>query len=489
MANQEATPERGETKREEFGALQVVRGGELSVSAAAEHSKALIQAKFIMAMQNRRNISDVRAEVLAACKRPRFAEKARYAKPLGGGSVRGPSIRFADEAARIMGNIDVTKRTVFEDAEIRMISVSAIDLETNVTKSEEIVISKTVERKNPRGRKVLEWRKNTKGEKVAVLEATVDEMLTKENAQVAKVRRQLELQLIPQDIIEEAMETAVRTVADRDAKDPAAVLKQIADAFFTNFGVKPSDLENLLRHPLDKTTPAEIQKLREVFQSMIQGEATWADFVASDDDPKPDKPSAKVASVQEKVANLRKENGNKEKTSPAEPGEGKTLMEVFGEEEKTSPAAPLGGIIGATVDALREIEGATGGPATPEEEAAAEEELEKIESHPLGHFLGPFVDPESMSSGTYRLLLSGKIDSLLEPLKKIGFEYGIKAGYGRKIFKAGLPSDEVSKWIERFAEYKENDTDERHALDVGAIHIEVVDEATGEVLVNTREVK
>ena len=468
MTPEEAREEqRSEIKREEFGALEVRKQVELSVVAAAEHSKALIQAKFIVAIKQRRNIDDVRCRILEACRRPRFAEKVRYAKPIGGGKIQGPSIKFADEAARIMGNLDISKTTIYEDEMIRKISVTALDLETNVSKSEEVIIKRTVERKHPgKGRPVLEWRMNTRGERVAIVIATDDELLVKEQALCAKARRNLELQLIPQDIIEEGIDESIKVLQNRDAKDPDAAKKRVVDAFFTNFGVRPSDLEDYLRHPIDKITPAEIASLREVYESMIQGEATWTDFVSVSreegaSDKAEESPAAK--NVREKLA---------KKKSPIDPPSA-----VYGEPTKHEASAPAEPPSPIDPKDKQENGGEVKKPSDP-----LDARFERARD--IAMMLGPFVDPDSMP-GTYRMMVFGRaMDQVQTSLVNVGFVMGIKRGFGPKMVKEKMSAGDISQWLAYLFDFRDVDKGNL-AYEADLLKIAVIDEATGEYLIGS----
>jgi hypothetical protein len=249
------------------------------VTAAAETAKAMVQARFMVALHRPRNIDESRIKMLATCRRPRFAEAAQYRKPIGDRHVEGPSIRFADEAVKIFGNIDTRQEVIYEDDEQRIVQVSVTDLETNLTKAGTICIKKIIERKTVRrGQEVIGNRENTKGETVYLIKASDDELVTKEANLCAKQRRNLELQLIPQDIIEECMDEAVETMRQRDAQDPDAARKRLIDSFAA-IGVMPSDLEAYLGHGTGMCTPAETQTLREVYAAIRDGHATWAEVM------------------------------------------------------------------------------------------------------------------------------------------------------------------------------------------------------------------
>jgi len=282
MKNYDPTPEnandyQGDVVKTGFGAVEFTNQNETSAIAAAEHAKAMVQARFIVAMQRPRNMNVVAQRIFNTCKRPSFAEIAQYAKPIGKAMIRGPSVRFADEASKLMGNIYVQSNSTYEDESIRKISVEATDLETNFTKSVEVVIDKTVERRNPTGREIIGRRTNSYGDIVYIVKATEDEVFVKTNSQIAKARRNLELQLIPQDILEDAMEICSRTVNNENAKDPDLFKKQLMRAF-ANINIMPDELEKYLGHSIDILSKEEIENLRAVHQSIVQGEATWIDF-------------------------------------------------------------------------------------------------------------------------------------------------------------------------------------------------------------------
>jgi len=255
----------------------VKSSGELAASSATAHSKALVEAKYIMALQRPRNILSVRDKILEACARPGFAGSAWYSKPVGGGKVRGPSIRFAETAIQCMTNITVMPSIVYEDREKLVLDVQVIDLESNTSYGDQATLSKTVERKDKKGREVVGERINTSSEKVYIVLATEDEMANKTNSAKSKIIRNSGLRLIPQDIIEEA-EWAVRDTLEKGGDDPAKEKKRMADAF-SFIGIKPAELEKYLGHSVDSISPAELSDLREVYATLKDGEAKWSDYV------------------------------------------------------------------------------------------------------------------------------------------------------------------------------------------------------------------
>ena len=261
-----------------------------SAIAAAESVKARIQAAYIMAINRPRNADDARVRILEACRRPEFAARVEFNKPIGKG-IKGPTIRFAETAMRLWGNIDSDVQVVYDDDQFRRISIRVTDLETNSTFSKQINIRKTVERKSASGRDgvVIGQRQNSLGETVYIVQSTDDELMTKENALISKAIRNEGLRLIPSDIIDEGLATARETLRKKDAQDPAAAKKRVLDAFAT-LGVKPKDLEKYLKHSVDSVSPQEIEDLRAVHAAIKEGDATWADYVKADEPAEPGKP-------------------------------------------------------------------------------------------------------------------------------------------------------------------------------------------------------
>lgn len=249
-----------------------------SVAVAAQ-ARASVEARYLVAMKNPRSWDTVRVQLLNSCRRPGFAAGARYSKPVGGKSVVGPSIRFAEEALRAMGNCFVETMVVFDDDENRIIRVTTTDLESNLSYPQDLMVAKTVERSKVRdGQEVVGRRQNTKGQTVYIVRATEDDLLVKQAAMVSKAIRTGALRLLPSDILEEAMELVPMTLLNEDAKDPASARKRVCDAFFT-LGVEPTDLEEYLGHKLEGSTPAETSLLRTIYQALKDGETTWPEVL------------------------------------------------------------------------------------------------------------------------------------------------------------------------------------------------------------------
>jgi len=247
---------------------------ETATAAAAAQATALVQARYTIAIRNPRDLDVVREKLLKECRRPGFADVARYNKPIGDGIV-GPSIRFAEAALRCMGNVVIDTLVTYDDREKRILQVCVTDLEANVPYTTSIALDKTVERKQPKqGDVIIRERLNSKNEKVFIIEATEDQLLNKQNNLISKAIRTNGLRLIPGDIVEECMDQVVVTQENRDAQDPDAARRKLFDSF-TALGVTVAELKKWLGHDGATVTKKETTDLRALYTAIKDGETTW----------------------------------------------------------------------------------------------------------------------------------------------------------------------------------------------------------------------
>ncbi len=276
--------------------VQTINHGQAAAEAAAQ---TLVKARFQMALMRPRNILQARSKILDACKRPGFAESAIYRKPVSKKDgvqqyVEGPSIRFAEEAIRSLGNIDIRQQVTFEDDEKRVVTVTVMDLENNVAWPTDVAVIKRVERSFVKeGQKVYSTRKNSYNKNVYLVDASEDEILTKQQAMVSKALRTAALRVVPGDILEEALVQIKDTLTKKDQADPKAAVKKIVDAF-SSLGVGVVELEKFLDHSLETVSPNEIQVLRGVFTSIKDGDSNWHDVLAAELDGRKPKDKAGV---------------------------------------------------------------------------------------------------------------------------------------------------------------------------------------------------
>jgi hypothetical protein len=290
MAKKEDVKNALETMKPEEKALTTEGSEAKTVAEVAKHMR---EAGYQVAIHRPRDIEKARLKILEHCKRPKFAAKVEYNKPIGKG-IKGPSIRFAELALREWGNIISDIQVIYEDEMNRRSKVFITDLETNTTFTKEITIKKTVERKSDKGRDVIGARINSSNEKVFVVRATDDEIHNKEAALLSKALRNEGLRLIPSDITEEALETARETLKRADADDPDAAKRKILDAFAA-LEIMPDDLEIYLGHKVSRLSKSEIEDLRGIYTAIHEGDAKWEDYLEKPkEEPEPDENQTRI---------------------------------------------------------------------------------------------------------------------------------------------------------------------------------------------------
>lgn len=267
--------------REGFGESQSTFAVQETASTmAAAQGKAMVEARYVMAMRNPRNWDQVRLDILNECRRPTFAgnKSVYYVKPIGQG-VEGLGIRFVESALRHMKNVLTEPIMIFEDEAKELMRVTVTDLEANITYSTDVRVSKTVERSKPMDDgSYISMRLNSYKKAVYTVPAQDDDLLNKRGALISKAVRTLGLRIIPGDIQDEAIDIIKAIRLDDAARDPAAERKKIVDAFGA-LGVKAVDLVDYLWHDLDQCSPTELVGLRGIYGAIRDGEATWAEVV------------------------------------------------------------------------------------------------------------------------------------------------------------------------------------------------------------------
>lgn len=310
--------------------------------AVAEKARATVQARYLVALHRPRDWDVVRQRILKDCARPVFAAVGRFAKPVGKEKgkdgawrdkhVTGPSIRFVEAAIRHMGNIDQATQVTYEDDAKRIVNVTVTDLETNATYGLDIIVSKTVERRKLRnGQEALGTRTNSYGDQVYIVEASEDDLVTKQAALVSKAVRTLGMRIIPGDLVEEAERAMLNTIANEDKRDPDAARKAVVDSFF-GLGVGADQLKAYLRHPIESSAPHELGALRELYAAIRSGETTWSEVMENREEQAAEADAPKTASLREKV----KKTAERAKSTPdyiAAARDAETLYAIVGAPE------------------------------------------------------------------------------------------------------------------------------------------------------------
>jgi hypothetical protein len=316
------------------------RSPEMAAVASAAGAKALVEARFLVALSRPRDFDRARGRIIAACSRPGFAAKAVYRKPQGkkknesgmwvDNYIEGLSIRFAEEAIRDYGNIHVSASIIYDDPERSVLRVSATDLECNSTLDDEVVLTKRVERKGdhktgaaPVGRTVFGERLNSYGDKTYIVEATDDEMGIKLGSAKSKLIRNLGLRLIPGDLLDEARKVCDDTTR-REAAQNLPERRQKMALAFSETGVTAKALSEYLGHDCAQSSADEMVELGRVLTDLKEG-GKWAEHLAAKRDERaPSAPEAPQVPASEQVVEAKAKPVEVEaKAKPIEVAKGK----------------------------------------------------------------------------------------------------------------------------------------------------------------------
>lgn len=262
-----------------------------SAVAVAERERALIESAIISAKKFPRNEADAYAKLMRSCERAGFAEGAGYKFKRGSTWITGPSVDLAREGARCWGNIRYGLQIVAQDAETIHIRGWALDTETNTYVEMDDDFTKSIQRKNYET-KQTEW--------VAPDERDLRELV---NRRGAILIRNAILQVLPPDIVEDAYNTAMRTL-DKAAKGE---LEQSAEdavrrltMAFQSVGVSAAMIEKWMGRQVNLITKAEVVELRQIYASIKDDNSKIEEYFEVA--PRTEKPTtAKTASLNEKI--------------------------------------------------------------------------------------------------------------------------------------------------------------------------------------------
>lgn len=234
--------------------------------AVVQREKTELESAIVVAKRFPRDENAAYTRIVQSCRRPTFAEGARYAFPRGGKTVSGPSVKLAREMARAWGNLRYGLRIVAVDDDQVHIRGYALDLETNNYVEAEDRFAKLVQRK--------------KGNRTEWVEPDERDLRELVNRRGAILMRNCLLQVLPPDVTEdaerEAQATLKKAAKGELAQDRPAAIRRLALAFDA-LGVTTDMLAGFLGHELDLITEDELAELRAVYASIQDGNTMRGD--------------------------------------------------------------------------------------------------------------------------------------------------------------------------------------------------------------------
>lgn len=290
------------TKGGSAGSMEITEQPPHQVKAVGEAFGKASEIRFAIEMARAlpRDESAAFFKLMKASGRPSFAEDASYSFPRGDAKVTGPSVNIAREAARVWGNVRYGLEVLRDDAASRHIRGWAWDLETNTKVEAEDEFKKLIQRRVKGGETV--W--------IACDERDLRELTNRRGAILV---RNCLLQIMPKDLIEDALFQCAETLKNTAAKDPDAARKRLTVDFMA-FNVTPEMMAEVIGCPLSSASPEQMTELRQTFNSIKDGHSTWREYASKGDEEKKPLESKAAETQPDKGQSVR----DKIKSPPAE---------------------------------------------------------------------------------------------------------------------------------------------------------------------------
>jgi hypothetical protein len=252
--------------------------------ATQSREVAEMQTKYLMAQRFPRDERKAMDGILNAFSRQGLAERAAYEYGKGGSAISGPSIHAAQAIAQQWGNMEFGFREVSRGVGVDGIPFSEIesfatDLQSRTRRPITFI--------------VRHWRDTKQGGYRLKDERDVYEL----TANMAQRRtRACILSLLPQDVIDGAMQQAETTLSIKADTTPEAMGKLVEA--FAAFGVTKEQIEKRIQRRLDAIAPAQVITLRRIYASLRDEMSTPAEWFESHVVPMEAAPHMEVVKAQ-----------------------------------------------------------------------------------------------------------------------------------------------------------------------------------------------
>ena len=221
-----------------------------AVAIEQERAIAEVQGQLILAKRFPRDLNAAYAELMESCSLQAMAQQAFYSVPNRG---TGPSIRLAEEIARVFGNFEFGHRELSRGDGKSEVEVYAWDKQTNNRSIRQITVMHTVDTKQ--------------GPKVLRDQADIDNRIA--NVASKQVRGRI-LAMMPKWLVQDAVDKCKATLAGTTSEPISVRVRKMTQAF-AQYGVSDKHLTDHLGHALDETTVDELVDLIGIFNAIKEG--------------------------------------------------------------------------------------------------------------------------------------------------------------------------------------------------------------------------
>ena len=291
---------------------------------AVEQARAVqeVQGKMVIAKKFPRDETAVHVRLMKACERLALAEQAVYRLPISGKVQEGPSIRLAEVAARSWGNCDFGIREISRSSTRTVCLVFCWDLETNTRSEVEITVDHWIE---------VGKKGEIKRKKPITDPVEIDRLIAN---RAARKLRNVILDIIPGDFIEDAIKQCRKTVAAGGGV-PLADRVRAMVAKFSDVGVNQEMLEEKLKHQIDLTTGEEIVDLIAIYKAIVDKAAKRGEYFNFPEDQE----DAEAESVISKIkASAQAAPAAKEPPPPVEKAQAAPVVQEEAANDVPAPA-------------------------------------------------------------------------------------------------------------------------------------------------------
>ena len=226
-----------------------------------------VQAAMTIAKRFPRDQNEAHTKIMKACERFSLADKATYAYPRGGKTVKGPSIRLAEVIAQNWDNLHFGIRELSQTVGRSEAEAFAWDMENNTKQTKIFQVPHIRYTKDKGNTKLTDPRDIY--EYVANLGA--------------RRMRACILGLIPGDIVEDALDQCEKTVREGNKKKPLQDRIRLMLKSFSDIGINQEMIENRLGHQIDTIIEDELIDFNNIGRSImdnVSGREEWFDLIS-----------------------------------------------------------------------------------------------------------------------------------------------------------------------------------------------------------------
>lgn len=225
----------------------------MTVSEQAR-TRGTIEASLTVAAARPRDEARAISQIANSCQRLRLAESAVYSYSKGGSEITGPSITLVTQVALAWGNVDWGYRELSRGRGESTVEAYAWDQQTNARYSRQFIVPHRIRV----GGRQRQLREDELADWIA-------------NQAQRRVRTCLE-NVIPRDVIEEAVDECERTLKSNVDLDKSKITAMIGK--FEEIGVSREQLTAKIQRSLDAIQPAQYLAMRRIYTSIKDGLTT-----------------------------------------------------------------------------------------------------------------------------------------------------------------------------------------------------------------------